>query len=147
MVGLLINEQLEWEDFQRLTKRRWEREQGRREATEDMSEDLSEGEKGDTVGELLQSETPRKKIQRNISDLQLWSDDNKGKKLYIVLIRYFFVRREDVLLTVKALYEIKSFYFFLQYFIMGQCNETKILFISVFYAFEMHGSSDYIPRR
>uniref|UniRef100_A0A6V7QZ04 Sucrose-phosphate synthase n=1 Tax=Ananas comosus var. bracteatus TaxID=296719 RepID=A0A6V7QZ04_ANACO len=78
--------QLEWEDFQRLTKRRWEREQGRREATEDMSEDLSEGEKGDTVGELLQSETPRKKIQRNISDLQLWSDDNKGKKLYIVLI-------------------------------------------------------------
>lgn len=129
MAVLLINEQLEWEDFQRLTKRRCEREQGRREATEDMSEDLSEGEKGDTVGELLQSETPRKKFQRNISDLQLWSDDNKGKKLYIVLIRYIFVRHEDVLLTVKALYEIKSFYFFLQYFIMGQCNETKIFFI------------------
>ncbi|XP_073003315.1 probable sucrose-phosphate synthase 2 [Typha latifolia] len=78
--------QLEWEDFQRITKRRWEREQGRRDATEDMSEDLSEGEKGDTVGELLQSETPRKKYQRNFSDLQVWSDDNKGKKLYIVLV-------------------------------------------------------------
>ncbi|XP_072969841.1 probable sucrose-phosphate synthase 2 [Typha angustifolia] len=78
--------QLEWEDFQRITKRRWEREQGRRDATEDMSEDLSEGEKGDTVGELLQSETPRKKYQRNLSDLQVWSDDNKGKKLYIVLV-------------------------------------------------------------
>lgn len=53
-----------------------------------MSEDLSEGEKGDTVGELQQSDTPRKKFQRNVSDLQVWSDDNKEKKLYIVLIRY-----------------------------------------------------------
>ncbi|KAG1363434.1 sucrose-phosphate synthase [Cocos nucifera] len=78
--------QLEWEDLQRMANRRWEREQGRRDATEDMSEDLSEGEKGDTVGELVQSETPKKKFQRNISDLQVWSDDNKGKKLYIVLI-------------------------------------------------------------
>nr|XP_029121820.1 sucrose-phosphate synthase isoform X2 [Elaeis guineensis] len=69
-----------------MANRRWEREQGRRDATEDMSEDLSEGEKGDTVGELVQSETPKKKFQRNISDLQVWSDDNKGKKLYIVLI-------------------------------------------------------------
>ncbi|KAJ6840890.1 putative sucrose-phosphate synthase 2 [Iris pallida] len=78
--------QVEWEDLQRLANRRWEREQGRRDATEDMSEDLSEGEKGDTVGEMAQSETPRKKIQRNFSDLAVWSDDNKGKKLYIVLI-------------------------------------------------------------
>ncbi|XP_008794597.2 probable sucrose-phosphate synthase 2 [Phoenix dactylifera] len=78
--------QLEWEDVQRMANRRWERELGRRDATEDMSEDLSEGEKGDTVGEMVQSETPKKKLQRNISDIQVWSDDNKGKKQYIVLI-------------------------------------------------------------
>nr|ADG01610.1 sucrose phosphate synthase [Xerophyta humilis] len=78
--------QLEWEENQRITSRRLEREQGRRDATEDMQEDLSEGEKGDTVSELSQSETPKKKLQRNVSDIQVWSDDNKSKKLYIVLI-------------------------------------------------------------
>ncbi|KAH7664119.1 Sucrose-phosphate synthase plant protein [Dioscorea alata] len=78
--------QLELEDAQRLANRRWEQELGRREATEDMSEDLSEGEKGDVVGELAQSETPKKKLQRNFSDLPVWSDDNKEKKIYIVLI-------------------------------------------------------------
>ena len=79
--------QLEWEDVQRLANRRWEREQGRRDATEDMSEDLSEGEKGDTIADVVQSDEPKKKIRRNLSDLLVWSDDNKGKK-YIVLIRY-----------------------------------------------------------
>ncbi|RWV96286.1 hypothetical protein BHE74_00030098 [Ensete ventricosum] len=79
---------LEWENVQRTANRRWEREQGRRDATEDMSEELSEGEKGDTVGELTQGETPRKKLQRNFSDIQSWSDDEKERKLYIVLIRY-----------------------------------------------------------
>ncbi|RVW76088.1 putative sucrose-phosphate synthase 3 [Vitis vinifera] len=78
--------ELEVEDQQRLAVRRWEREQGRRDATEDMSEDLSEGEKGETVGELLPGETPKKKFQRNSSNLEVWSDDNKEKKLYIVLI-------------------------------------------------------------
>ncbi|CAI9776978.1 unnamed protein product [Fraxinus pennsylvanica] len=34
--------QLESEDFQRLANGRWEREQGRKDVTEDMSEDLSE---------------------------------------------------------------------------------------------------------
>ncbi|ONI28761.1 hypothetical protein PRUPE_1G159700 [Prunus persica] len=78
--------QLEIEEHQRLANRRWEREQGRRDATEDMSEDLSEGEKGDGLGEMLPSDTPRKKFQRNISNLEVWSDDKKEKKLYIVLI-------------------------------------------------------------
>ncbi|XP_061350177.1 probable sucrose-phosphate synthase 3 [Gastrolobium bilobum] len=78
--------QLEWEEVQRLANRRWEREQGRRDATEDMSEDLSEGEKGDNIGEMVQSETPRKRIQRQISNLEVWSDDKKEKKLYIVLL-------------------------------------------------------------
>jgi len=71
-----------------LATRRWERELGRRDATEDMSEDLSEGEKGDGLGELVQSETPRKRFQRNLSNLEVWSDDKKEKKLYIVLVRY-----------------------------------------------------------
>jgi hypothetical protein len=53
-----------------------------------MSEDLSEGEKGDGLGELVQSETPRKRFQRNLSNLEVWSDDKKEKKLYIVLVRY-----------------------------------------------------------
>ncbi|KAJ6863498.1 sucrose-phosphate synthase 1 [Populus alba x Populus x berolinensis] len=44
--------QLEGELAQRNAKRRLERERGRREAVADMSEDLSEGEKGDTVGDL-----------------------------------------------------------------------------------------------
>ncbi|KAJ8648862.1 hypothetical protein MRB53_001885 [Persea americana] len=78
--------QLEWEDFQRMANWRLEREQGRRDATEDMSEDMSEGERSDAVGDLLQCETPRKKFQRNSSDLQVWSDDKKGKRLYIILI-------------------------------------------------------------
>ncbi|KAL5542699.1 hypothetical protein UlMin_010409 [Ulmus minor] len=78
--------QLEWEELQRLANRRWEREQGRRDATEDMSEDLSEGEKGDNLGEMVPCDTPRKMFQRNISNLEVWSDDKKEKKLYIVLI-------------------------------------------------------------
>lgn len=78
--------QLEWEELQRSANRRWEREQGRRDATEDMSEDLSEGEKGDGLGEMLQCETPRKKFQRNVSNLEVWSDDKKEKKLYLILI-------------------------------------------------------------
>ncbi|KAL2322526.1 hypothetical protein Fmac_026905 [Flemingia macrophylla] len=78
--------QFEWEEVQRAAHRRWEREQGHREATEDMSEDLSEGEKGDGIGEIAQCETPKKKFQRQISNLELWSDDKKEKRLYVVLI-------------------------------------------------------------
>ncbi|CAN0875333.1 Probable sucrose-phosphate synthase 3 [Linum grandiflorum] len=87
--------QLEWEEVQRLMKRRMEREQGRRDATEDLSEDLSEGEKGDGVGELVQSETPKKSFQRNSSNLEVWSDDKKEKKLYIVLISLHGLVRGD----------------------------------------------------
>lgn len=36
------------------------------------------------MGDL--SETPVKKFQRNFSNLEVWSDDEKEKKLYIVLI-------------------------------------------------------------
>ncbi|GAB2267231.1 sporulation-specific protein 2 [Dionaea muscipula] len=78
--------QVEWEHLQGLTHRRLEREQGRRDATEDMSEDLSECEKGDGLGELTQNDGPKWKFQRNYSNLEVWSDSNKEKKLYIVLI-------------------------------------------------------------
>ncbi|KAK7300157.1 hypothetical protein RJT34_10993 [Clitoria ternatea] len=78
--------QLEGEEFQRLAKRRWEREQGRRDVTEDMSEELSEGEKGDGVGEMIQIETSKKNLQRQISNLEVWSDDKMEKKLYVVLL-------------------------------------------------------------
>ncbi|KAL6528871.1 putative protein serine/threonine kinase [Orobanche minor] len=44
--------QIEGEEAQRRTKRHLEREKARREATADMSEDLSEGEKGDAVGDV-----------------------------------------------------------------------------------------------
>ncbi|CAK9141425.1 unnamed protein product [Ilex paraguariensis] len=87
--------QLEWEDFQRLANRRWEREQGRRDVTEDMSEDLSEGEKGDVLGEAISIDSPRKKFQRNFSNLEVWSDNNKEKKLYIVLISLHGLVRGD----------------------------------------------------
>lgn len=80
--------QLEMEDLQREANRRWEREQGLKDVTEDMSEDLSEGEKGDALGEPITMDGPRKKFQRNFSNIEVWSDSNKEKKLYIVLIRY-----------------------------------------------------------
>ncbi|KAK7305002.1 hypothetical protein VNO77_42900 [Canavalia gladiata] len=72
--------QLEWEEGQRAASRRWEREQGRRDATEDMSEDLSEGEKGDGI---LDMDTPKKKPHQQV---EVWSDDKKEKKLYIILL-------------------------------------------------------------
>ncbi|KAL0340600.1 UNVERIFIED_CONTAM: putative sucrose-phosphate synthase 2 [Sesamum radiatum] len=69
-----LNEFLEWEDLQRLANRRWEREQGRKDVMEDMSEDLSEGEKGDVLAEAVSLDSPRKKFQRNSSNLEVWSD-------------------------------------------------------------------------
>ncbi|KAG9139133.1 hypothetical protein Leryth_019108 [Lithospermum erythrorhizon] len=78
--------QLEWEELQRVASRRLEREQGRKDVTEDMSEDLSEGEKGDTLGDAINMDSPKKKFQRNISNTEVWSDGNKEKKLYVVLI-------------------------------------------------------------
>ncbi|KAK4435854.1 putative sucrose-phosphate synthase 2 [Sesamum alatum] len=78
--------QLEWEDLQRLANRRWEREQGRKDVTEDMSEDLSEGEKGEVSAEPVSLDSPGKKFQRNNSNLEVWSDSNKEKKLYVILI-------------------------------------------------------------
>ncbi|KAE8651762.1 hypothetical protein Csa_005970 [Cucumis sativus] len=87
--------QLEWEELQRSTNRRLERERGRMDVTEDMSEDLSEGEKGDTVSEIVQNETPKESFQRTSSNLEVWSEDKKERKLYIILISLHGLVRGD----------------------------------------------------
>ncbi|KAI3472364.1 hypothetical protein Pfo_031237 [Paulownia fortunei] len=81
--------QLEGEEAQRMAKRRLEREKGRREAVADMSEDLSEGEKGDVVGDLsAHSGSNRGRLPRisSVDTMEAWASQQKGKKLYIVLI-------------------------------------------------------------
>ncbi|GFY99701.1 sucrose phosphate synthase 1F [Actinidia rufa] len=67
--------QLEGEEAQRMAKRRLERERGRREATADMSEDLSEGEKGDTVSDLsAHGESNRGRLPRisSVETMEAW---------------------------------------------------------------------------
>lgn len=77
--------QIAWDDAQRLAKRRIEIEKGRNDAAEDLSE-LSEGEK--EKSDANQAESPPDNIPRINSDMQIWSDDDKPRHLYIVLIRY-----------------------------------------------------------
>ncbi|KAJ8429958.1 hypothetical protein Cgig2_015688 [Carnegiea gigantea] len=82
--------QIESEEAQRLAKRRMEHEKGRREATADMSEDLSEGEKGDTAGDTsVQGDSNRGRMPRigSLDTMENWASHFKDKKLYIVLIR------------------------------------------------------------
>ncbi|KAG6428161.1 hypothetical protein SASPL_112410 [Salvia splendens] len=86
--------QLEWEDVQRVAHRKLEREQGRKDVTDDMSEDLSEGEKGDII-EAVKPDSPRKCLDRNFSNVEVWSESNKEKKLYIVLISLHGLIRGD----------------------------------------------------
>nr|O04932.1 RecName: Full=Probable sucrose-phosphate synthase 1; AltName: Full=UDP-glucose-fructose-phosphate glucosyltransferase 1 [Craterostigma plantagineum]CAA72506.1 sucrose-phosphate synthase [Craterostigma plantagineum] len=81
--------QLENEEAQRMAKRRLERERGRREAVADMSEDLSEGEKGDiVVDHSHHGESNRGRLPRinSVDTMEAWMNQQKGKKLYIVLI-------------------------------------------------------------
>ncbi|XWS17099.1 hypothetical protein CRYUN_Cryun33cG0038700 [Craigia yunnanensis] len=81
--------QLEGELAQRKAKRRLERERGRREATADMSEDLSEGEKGDIVSDIsAHGESNKGRLPRinSVDAMETWASQQKGKKLYIVLI-------------------------------------------------------------
>ncbi|XP_058090023.1 sucrose-phosphate synthase 4 isoform X2 [Magnolia sinica] len=75
--------QIECDDSRRLAKRRQEREQGRNDAAEDLSE-LSEGEK--EKGEASQADSLKTKIPRINSDMYMWSDEDNAKRLYIVLI-------------------------------------------------------------
>lgn len=83
---------------QRNARRRLERERGHREATADMSEDLSDGEKGDTVGDMsthgdnisVHGDSVRGKLPRisSVDAMETWVNNQKGKKLYLVLIRH-----------------------------------------------------------
>lgn len=56
-----------------------------------MSEDLSEGEKGDVVGDIsAHGESTKAKLPRinSVDAMETWASQQKGKKLYIVLIRH-----------------------------------------------------------
>lgn len=56
-----------------------------------MSEDLSEGEKGDTVSDIsAHGDSIRGRMPRisSVDAMETWVSYQKGKKLYIVLIRY-----------------------------------------------------------
>lgn len=78
--------QIAWDAAQKLAKRRIEREQGRNDAADDLSE-LSEGEKEKGDGNVLEFVKDHSFARIN-SELQMWSDhDNKSRHLYIVLIR------------------------------------------------------------
>lgn len=73
-----------------MAKRRLEREKGRREATADMSEDLSEGEKGDIVSDMsVHGDNTKARLARvsSVDAMEAWANQQKGKKLYIVLVR------------------------------------------------------------
>lgn len=76
--------QIAWDDAKKLAKRRIEREQGRNDAADDLSE-LSEGEKEKSDTNVSES---TKDFSRINSVMHLWSEDDKSRRLYIVLIRY-----------------------------------------------------------
>ncbi|XP_010420869.1 PREDICTED: sucrose-phosphate synthase 1 [Camelina sativa] len=81
--------QHEEKEAQRLAKRRLERERGRREATADMSEEFSEGEKGDAITDistLSESTKPRLPRINSAESMEIWASQQKGNKLYLVLI-------------------------------------------------------------
>ncbi|PIA42319.1 hypothetical protein AQUCO_02000040v1 [Aquilegia coerulea] len=81
--------QIEGEEAQRMAKRRLERERGRREATADMSEDLSEGEKGDVVSDIsAHGDSTRGRLPRisSVDVMNTLSNVFKERKIYIVLI-------------------------------------------------------------
>ncbi|KAF5196703.1 Sucrose phosphate synthase [Thalictrum thalictroides] len=81
--------QIEGEEAQRMAKRRLERERGRREATADMSEDLSEGEKGDVVSDIsAHGDSTRGRMPRisSVDVMDTLSNVFKERKIYIVLI-------------------------------------------------------------
>ncbi|GAV72021.1 Glycos_transf_1 domain-containing protein/S6PP domain-containing protein/Glyco_trans_4_4 domain-containing protein [Cephalotus follicularis] len=75
--------QIAMDDAQRLAKRRIERERGRNDAADDLSE-LSEGEK--EKGDTNISESIKTDMIRINSEMKFWSEDDKPRLLYIILI-------------------------------------------------------------
>lgn len=80
--------QIEWEDAHRLARRHLEREQGRKDATADMSSDLSEGEKETTPGDIMpRVESSLTLSSSNLGEVTAPDREKPAKRLYIVLIR------------------------------------------------------------
>ncbi|OUZ99836.1 Glycosyl transferase [Macleaya cordata] len=83
--------QIEGEEAHHMAKHRLERERGRREATADMSEDLSEGERGDHISDIsAHGESTKGRMPRisSVDVMDAWASQQKEKKLYIVLVRH-----------------------------------------------------------
>ncbi|KAK1400058.1 Sucrose-phosphate synthase [Heracleum sosnowskyi] len=81
--------QLEEKHARRITRRRIEREIAHREAVADLSEDLSEGEKGDTINDVSpHGESRKSRFSRinSVDAIDALASQQKGKRLYIVLI-------------------------------------------------------------
>jgi len=82
--------QIAWDDAQRLARKRLDREQGRNDAANDLSE-LSEGEKEKADANANANALEPFKdnnISRITSEMQLWSEeDDNSRNLYVVLIR------------------------------------------------------------
>ncbi|XP_022728639.1 probable sucrose-phosphate synthase 1 isoform X1 [Durio zibethinus] len=81
--------QLEGEEAQSNAKRRIEREKSLKEATADMSEDLSEGEKGDLPSDVsVHGDSVRGRVPTisSVDVMENLANQMKEKKLYIVLI-------------------------------------------------------------
>jgi len=56
-----------------------------------MSEEFSEGEKGDIISDISthgESTKPRLPRINSAESMELWASQQKGNKLYLVLIRY-----------------------------------------------------------
>ncbi|VAH55474.1 unnamed protein product [Triticum turgidum subsp. durum] len=83
--------QIEGEEASRSSKKRLEREKARRDAAADLSEDLSDGEKGEHINESsIHAESTRGHMPRigSTDAIDVWANQHKDKKLYIVLVRY-----------------------------------------------------------
>ncbi|TKW09708.1 hypothetical protein SEVIR_6G120400v4 [Setaria viridis] len=81
--------QIEGEEASRLSKRRLEREKARQYAAADLSEDLSEGEKGENNNDpSIHDEITRTRMPRigSTDAIEAWASQQKEKKMYIVLI-------------------------------------------------------------
>lgn len=74
-----------------------------------MSEDSSEGEKGDTVGEMpVHGDSARGGRMSRVSSMDTMA--NLDKKLYLVLIRFRIVSNLRLMLFVNKQYEFSSIF-------------------------------------
>ncbi|KAJ1256442.1 hypothetical protein BS78_K024000 [Paspalum vaginatum] len=90
--------QIEGEEASRLSKQRLEREKARQYAAADLSEELSEGEKGEINNEPSIHDESTRMLMRRIGStdaIEAWASHHKDKKLYIVLISIHGLIRGD----------------------------------------------------